>query len=219
MSKVLTLTLSLALLAGWDVPAWERLRPSVSSGPTFSSADEIAAFPTDFLHDEQQQSSPEPQNKAKATTLQERSKLDLIRYVSGEFAKATRALPAGKDGFIHNVGKPLSQELLQRAVATHGAAVNIGDSAQITRLEFHDHTILVDVNGGGRGTRHWRGHHHNRKGGGVPPARNTTTPPEQESGPPRMHPGMGSTIFLEVGKAVPGPPPAGLKQIFPPVRA
>src|SRR6266849_2581868 len=166
MSKVLTLTLSLALLAGWDIPASERLRPSVSPGTTFSSADEIAAFPTDFPRDDQQQSSPEPQNKAKATTLQERSKLDLIRYVSGEFAKATRALPAGKDGFIHNVGKPLSQELLQRAVATHGAAVNIGDSAQITRLEFHEHTILVDVNGGGRGKRHWRDHIQIGMGGG-----------------------------------------------------
>ena len=39
-----------------------------------------------------------PARKAGATkaTLQEHSKLDLIRYVSGEFAKATRSLPAGK---------------------------------------------------------------------------------------------------------------------------
>src|SRR5260370_669430 len=147
MSKVLTLTLSLALLAGWDIPASERLRPSVSSGTTFSSADEIAAFPTDFPRDDKQQSSPEPQNKAKATTLQERSKLDLIRYVSGEFAKATRALPAGKDGFIHNVGKPLSQELLQRAVATHGAAVNIRHNPQNTRLGLPDTTLHAPPNG------------------------------------------------------------------------
>ncbi len=216
MSKVLTLTLSLALLAGWDIPASERLRPSVSSGTTFSSADEIAAFPTDFPRDEQQQSSPEPQNKAKATTLQERSKLDLIRYVSGEFAKATRALPAGKDGFIHNVGKPLSQELLQRAVASHGAAVNIGDNAQITKLEFREHTIQVDVNGGGRGKRHWRDHIQIGMGGGIPTARTTTTTPEQESGPPGMQPGMGSTIFLEFGKAVPDLTPEELKQILSP---
>jgi len=148
--------------------------------------------------------------------LQERSKLDLIRYVSGEFSNATRALPAGKDGFIHNVGKPLSQELLQRAVATHGAAVNIGDSAQITRLEFHEHTILVDVNGGGRGKRHWRDHIQIGMGGGIPTARTTTTTPEQESGPPGMQPGMGSTIFLEFGKAVPDLTPDELKQILSP---
>src|SRR5258708_29975894 len=186
MSKVLTLTLSLALLAGWDIPASERLRPSGSSETTFSAADEIAAFPTDFPHDEQQQSSPEPQNKAKATTLQERSKLDLIRYVSGEFAKATRALPAGKDGFIHNVGKPLSQELLQRAVATHGAAVNIGDSAQITRLEFHEHTILVDVNGGGRRKPQWRHHIQITLGSGMPQPRTPHITPDQGSRPPRL---------------------------------
>src|SRR5438132_2324089 len=31
-------------------------------------------------------------------TLQESSKLTLIRYVSGEFAKAVKPLPAGKEG-------------------------------------------------------------------------------------------------------------------------
>ena len=152
MSKVFTLTLGLALFAGWDIPASERLRSSAGSG-TFSSADEIAIFPSDLPRDEQQEPSTDAQGQTKSTTLQESSKLELIRYVSGEFAKATRALPAGKEGFIHHVGKPLGEELLQRAVATHGAAVNVGDNAQITKLEFHEHSILVDVNGGGRGKR------------------------------------------------------------------
>jgi hypothetical protein len=216
MSKVFTLTLGLALLAGWDIPASERLRPSGSSGTTFSSTDEIAIFPSDFGRDEQQQSSADAQNKTKSTTLQETSKLELIRYVSGEFAKATRALPAGKEGFIHHVGKPLSEELLQRAVATHGAAVNVGDNAQITKLEFHEHSILVDVNGGGRGKRRWRDHIQIGMGGTIPTARTTTTTPEQENGPPGMQPGMGSSILLEFGKAVPDLTPDELKRILTP---
>ncbi len=36
----------------------------------------------------------------KSGPLQEQSKLDLIRSVSGEFAKATKPLPRGKDGFL-----------------------------------------------------------------------------------------------------------------------
>jgi hypothetical protein len=216
MSKVFTLTLGLALLAGWDIPASERLRPSGSSGTTFPSADEIGVFPSDFGRDEQQQSSADAQNKAKSTTLQETSKLELIRYVSGEFAKATRALPAGKEGFIHHVGKPLSEELLQRAVATHGAAVNVGDNAQITKLEFHPNSILVDVNGGGRGKRRWRDHIQIGMGGTIPTARTTTTTPEQENGPPGMQPGMGSSILLEFGKAVPDLTPDELKRILTP---
>jgi len=216
MSKVFTLTLGLALLAGWDIPASERLRPSGSSGTAFPSADEIGVFPSDFGRDEQQQSSADAQNKSKSTTLQETSKLELIRYVSGEFAKATRALPAGKEGFIHHVGKPLSEELLQRAVATHGAAVNVGDNAQITKLEFHPNSILVDVNGGGRGKRRWRDHIQIGMGGTIPTARTTTTTPEQENGPPGMQPGMGSSILLEFGKAVPDLTPDELKRILTP---
>ena len=94
--------------------------------------------------------------KPKSATLQESSKLELIRYVSGEFAKATKSLPAGKEGLIVYVGKPLQQEFLERALATHGAAVNNGDKVQITKLEFQNHQIIVDLNGGGRGKKRLR---------------------------------------------------------------
>src|ERR1700720_879750 len=151
MAKVLTFSLGFLLLAGADIPVTERLRSSAAPGGTFSSSDAIAVLPEDGVGE--QQPASDAQNKSKSATLQENTKLDLIRYVSGEFAKATRNLPAGKEGFLHHVDKPLSQELLERAVATHGAAVHIGDSAQITRLEFRDHAIVVDVNGGGRGKK------------------------------------------------------------------
>jgi hypothetical protein len=214
MAKILILSLGFLLLAGADIPLRERLRSSPLPG-AFSSADEIAVLPEDGA-DGQQAPKSDAQKKSKSETLQEQTKLDLIRYVSGEFAKATRNLPAGKEGFLLYVGKPLSSELLERAVATHGAAVHIGDSAQITKLEFHDHTIAVDVNGGGRGKKHWRDHIQIGMGGSIPTSRTTTTTPEQENGPPGMQPGMGSTIFLEFTKAVPELTPDELKQILAP---
>src|ERR1700686_3040409 len=213
MSKFLTLSLGFLLFAGADIPGSERLRSlSPSPGGAFSSTDEISVFPDD--PDQSGQSGA--QNKTKSAPLQESSKLDLIRYVSCEFAKATRNLPAGKEGFLVYVGKPMSPELLERAVATHGAAVHIGDSAQITKLEFHDHSITVDVNGGGRGKKRWRDHIQIGMGGSIPTARTTTTTPDQENGPPGMQPGMGSTIFLEFTKAVPDLTPEELKQILSP---
>jgi hypothetical protein len=215
MAKLLTFSLGFLLLAGADIPVTERLRSSPTLGGTFSSSDAIAVLPEDGAGD-QQAAQSDAQNKSKSATLQEHTKLDLIRYVSGEFAKATRNLPAGKEGFLHYVGKPLSQELLERAVATHGAAVHIGDSAQITKLEFRDHSIVVDVNGGGRGKKHWRDHIQIGMGGSIPTARTTTTTPEQENGPPGMQPGMGSTIFLEFSKAVPDLTPDELKQLLSP---
>ena len=216
MPKLLTLSLALLLFADADIPGSERLRSSTAMpGGTFSSTDEIPVLPEDLATEPQAAPSATPK-KEKAATLQEQSKLELIRYVSGEFAKATRNLPAGKDGFLLYVGKPLSPELLERAVATHGAAVHIGDNAQITKLEFHDHSIAVDVNGGGRGKRHWRDHIQIGMGGTIPTARTTTSGPEQESGPPGLQPGMGSTIFLEFSKPVPDLTPEELKQLLAP---
>jgi hypothetical protein len=215
MSKLLTFSLALLVFAGADIPGSERLRPSTLPSGTFSSADEIGLFPDDPAAEQQAGQSDAP-NKAKAETLPESSKLELIRYVSGEFAKATRNLPAGKEGFLLYVGKPLSPELLERAVATHGAAVHVGDAAQITKLEFRDHSIVVDVNGGGRGKKHWRDHIQIGMGGSIPTTRTTQTNPDQQNGPPGMQPGMGSTIFLEFTKAVPDLTPAELKQILSP---
>jgi len=214
MPKLLIVSLGLLLFAGADIPGSERLRSSPTPSGTFSHGDEIGVLPDDLAGEQQAAQSDAPK-KAK-DALQEYSKLELIRYVSGEFAKATRDLPAGKEGFLLYVGKPLSPELLQRAVATHGAAVHIGDSAQITKLEFRDHAIVVDVNGGGRGKRNWRDHIQIGMGGTIPTARTTTTTPNQENGPPGIQPGMGSTIFLEFSKAVPDLTPGELKQLLSP---
>src|SRR5260370_31534546 len=133
MSKLLTFSLALLVFAGADIPGLERLRPSTLPGGTFSPADEIGLFPDDPAAEQQAGQSDAPK-KAKADTLPESSKLELIRYVSGEFAKATRNLPAGKEGFLLYVGNPLSPELLERAVTTHAAAVNVGDAAHIPQL-------------------------------------------------------------------------------------
>jgi len=85
---------------------------------------------------------------------------------------------------------------------------------QITKLEFRDHQIVVDVNGGGRGKRHWRDHLQIGIGGaGYPPTQTSTN---QDPGPPGMQPGMGSTIFLDFNKSLPDLTPDELKQLLSP---
>src|SRR5258708_26771036 len=128
MSNWLALAVSLLLLADADVPRVNSLRPPASPAPSFPSDEEIPLFPSAGASSDgaqsQNQSQPKTPPAAKNTTLQDRSKLDLIRYVSGEFAKAIKPLPAGKEGFHATAGKPLEAEQLDRAVATHGPAVN-----------------------------------------------------------------------------------------------
>jgi hypothetical protein len=219
MPNWLVVSLTLFLFADADVPRVNSLRPPANPSPSFPSDDEIPLFPNAGAYSDDTQSQNQSPSKttppaAKNTTLQETSKLNLIRYVSGEFAKAIKPLPAGKEGFHVNVDKPVQTDLLDRAVATHGPAVNTGDKVQITKLEFRDHQIVVDVNGGGRGKRHWRDHIQvGLGGGGYPTMQPAST---QDQGPPGMQPGMGSTIFLEFNKPLPDLTPDELKQILSP---
>lgn len=208
----LAVLLSILLLADADIPRAMNLRTSdPAPTPSFYN-EELPLFPSTM--DSESQGQTPTQHGAKKASLQESSKLELIRYVSGEFAKAAKSLPAGKEGFLLYVEKPVNQELLQRAVATHGAAVHAGEQVQITKLEFRDHTIVVDVNGGGRGKRRFLDHVQIGMGGGVPTMRSTTE--AQEVGPPGLQPGAGSTLFLEFNKSIPDLSPEDLKQLLSP---
>lgn len=207
---IVAVAASFLFVADADVPRVTSFRVTDTSARADFANAEMAIFPT--VSSEQQAAAPSSTAPHKEK-LQESSKLELIRYVSGEFAKAARALPAGKDGFLQFAGKPLNQELLERAVATHGIAVHPGDQAQITKLEFRDHTIIVDVNGGGRGKRHFLDHVQ-ISAGGVPTMQ--TTREEQEKGPPGIQPGAGSTLLLEFNKTIPDLTPEELKQLLSP---
>src|SRR5258705_1568900 len=197
MPNWLALSLTLFLFADADVPRVNSLRPPANPSPSFPSDEEIPLFPKAGASSDNAQSQSQSQSNstppAKNATLQENPKLALIPYVSGEFAKAVKPLPAGKEGFHVSVGKPLETEMLDRAVATHGPAVNTGDSVQITKLEFHDHQIIVDVNGGGRGKKHWRDHLQIGLGGSAYTPTHSTS--AQDPGPPGSEPGYGGHIF------------------------
>jgi hypothetical protein len=205
------LLLSLLLLLEADVPRAMKLRSADAPAQSDFANAEFPLFSTG-MDAEAQGQTPAKQGQKKAT-LQPESKLELIRYVSGEFAKAAKALPAGKDGFLLFVDKPLNQDLLDSAVATHGAAVHPGEQVQITKLDFREHTIIVDVNGGGRGKKRFMDRVHIDMGG-VPTMRTTTE--AQQTGPPGVQPGAGSTLYLEFNKSIPDLTPDELKKMLSP---
>jgi len=215
---ILAITLTFLLFADADVPQVNSLRtPASANLGTFPSGGEVPLFGNDSSEGDSQNASSsqdKSQNGGKDASLQDSSKLNLIRYVSGEFARAVKPLPAGKDGFIVHVGQPMDADMLDRQVATHGAAVNTGDHVQITKLEFHEKQIVVDLNGGGRGKKRLRDRIHLEMGG-IPTTRTTSTTP-QDQGPPGMQPGLGSTLFLEFGKPLPDLSPDDLKKLLAP---
>jgi hypothetical protein len=220
MSLRYAIPLSLLLCVYADVPDVPHLVPPLPEGSTrsggFTPDDRVPLYPT-VVTDPQDQGKPAQSAAKKSDSLQEISKLSLIRYVSGEFAKAKKPLPAGKDGFVLYADKPLDEENLNRAVGSHGAAINTGDNVQITKLEFHDKEIIVDVNGGGRPRKNWRDHIQLGMGGTMPTTTTTTTPTNgPDAGPPGFQQGRGGTIYLQFAKTVPDLSPDDLKNLLAP---
>ena len=82
-------------------------------------------------------------------------RLELIRFVSGEFAKTKIALPGGEKSFRVHVGQSVDQAELLSALKAGGVAASPGDNVQITKLDFGDHDITVEINGGGNRRRNW----------------------------------------------------------------
>jgi hypothetical protein len=173
-----------------------------SSDPSAATQDDAdPALPDD-------QSAPPP----KAENLTEESRLLIIRYVSGEFARVVSPLPGGKNGFHVKAGAPIDQNDLRRALTSNGAALNVGDNVQITKVDFHGHEIVLDLNGGPKGHTSWRDHIQ-LSAGGVSPVQTSTTANSggYGDGPVVVQKG-GATLYLDFGRSVPDMTPDEVKQ-------
>jgi hypothetical protein len=215
-----SVAVAIACLAAVDLPHGSSLvPPEPNATQPFPSGENIPVLPVIVVDDPPTQDKGATVAPKKGSTLTEPSKLALIRYVSGEFVKMRKALPGGKEGFVIYVDKPLNLTYLDRIISSHGAAVNTGDNAQITNMEFREHTIVVDINGGGRPKKSWRDRIQiGMDGGGnapQPPISSTQTG-GQEQGPPGFQPGMGGTLYVEFPGHVPDLTPEQLKDILGP---
>lgn len=141
--------------------------------------------------------APPPAN---APPLSEQSKLQLLRYVDGEYAKVLTPLPGGKAGYHVKAGAPVDQDSLRKALISSGPALNVGDAVQITKVEFHDRQIQFDINNGPKGKTSWRDKVHIEGGLGLPVSTSTTTTPQDAPVVPQK---TGATIFLDFDRSVP----------------
>lgn len=147
--------------------------------------------------------------KDKDSRLTEETRLELIRYVSGEFAKAKSALPGGKKALRIRPGQPLDKKVLLKALQDNGVAVSPGDSVQITKLDFGGSDITVEINGGGNKGRSWRDHVQISGGGPMPVQTSSTT--DNEYGPAASAPRPGITLQLDFERPLPEMTPDELK--------
>ncbi|MGA8102829.1 MAG: hypothetical protein WB869_11775 [Candidatus Acidiferrales bacterium] len=139
--------------------------------------------------------------------LQPGSRLAIVRYVSGEYARVVTALPRTKTGFKIDVGHPLDEGTLKHELANRGVAASPGDRVQITKVDFRSKEILLEINGGPRGHYRLRDHLQIGMGGPTTPIATTTTARPGESST-----GLGALLVLDYGRPIPEMSPDDVKQ-------
>ncbi|MGB0034885.1 MAG: hypothetical protein WBP79_05370 [Candidatus Acidiferrales bacterium] len=180
-----TLVLAAALALCADVPDTTRFRNPLPGVPNASSLPSPMSLPDVFVSVVQQSSK-------KPSALRPQSRLSIIRYVSGEFAKVVKPIPGGRKGFKVTPGKKFEEKDLNQALKSQGAAANPGDTVQITNIDFRPKEIVIEVNGGGKKRFHLGEHLQIGMG-------NATSAPAQSD--PRE--GRGATLILDYSHGVP----------------
>jgi hypothetical protein len=184
----LALTLAFALALSADTPDATHFRMPMPGAPDLKPLSDPAMLPDIFMAVAQH-----PSNQP--ADLKPQSRLEIVRYVSGEFVKVVKPLPGGRKGFKVTVGKPVPDKELQQALRTGGIAANPGDTVQITSLEFRAKDIVIQVNGGGKKKYRWREHVQVGAGGAPVPATPQANPGAVEI--------LGSTLVLDYGRPIP----------------
>ncbi len=212
MERLASMLAAAALALFLSADTTGALRPNPASlvpPPTAQSSP--AAQGTKQTTDQHQASSSDSaaasdhSKKAQPGPLQDESRLTLVRYVHGEMVRVVKSIPAGKKGFHLKAGAPLDEKALRMALASSGAAINPGDRAQITNLEFKDKQIIVDINGGGKGRTHLRDHIHLEVGGAIPAISTTTAEPQAAVN-------VGATLILDFDRPLPDMTPEQLEK-------
>ncbi len=185
-----------------DVPRVYRLRPAPNTQPPSEilAGESVPLFPNTAPQEP-------PPERPRAERLQPQSRIELIRYIQGEFARAVKTVPGGKKGFRYKAGQPLDEAALRRAVQGSMPAANPGDTVQVTSIEFRNEEIWIDINGGGKKRKSWKDRIQISVGGPV----STSATVDQPKGPPGYQ-RIGSTLILEYGRPLPDLTPDELKQ-------
>ena len=188
---LVALMLGSPLLGYPDVPTVHRFQPETAPSANFPPGESLPVFP-----DLSPTAFPQqPKDAHKSGKMDQKSRIEILRAISGEFAHAVRALPSGRKGLHIKAGEPLNEDQAQRAVLVGGSAANPGDQVQVTGVEFRDREIVIDINGGGRQHTRWRDRIH-LEVGGMPAGR------AEQPGPPGLQK-IGSTLYLDFGQRLP----------------
>lgn len=199
MFRLTSLASVMLLLACFDLPHVYPLRPEPVQ-PLQTTLPMTASPPDLFLAIVQATTGKRQQS------LDQESKISLIRYVDGEFARVVQSIPSLKQGFRYKVGQAIDAKDLRQALM-RGAAANPGDQVQISSLEFRSNEIIIGINGGTK--KHWNWRQHVQIG--VGPVSPVAPAPTSEGTAQ-----TGAILVLDYGHTVPDLSPDQLKHDLSP---
>jgi hypothetical protein len=207
MGAQVTIVLLAALVFAGDIPGIAPFRAGASGSRNGGAVEAGAAqsAPAAAASTASAQATSPQSSGRSSKLLQPESRLLLVRFVDGEFARVVQPLPGGKKGYKIPAGKPLDQKKLADALRLYGTAAGQGDTVQVTSIDFRSDEVLVRINGGGKKHFHWRDHLQVGIGDvGTPPPEQTTQSYAQQQLP-------GATLVLDYPRGVPDMSPDDLK--------
>src|SRR5579863_6109405 len=203
MGVQVSIALLVALALGADVPG---LTPFRSAPPSIEKSEPAALAMARPVASEAAAAVDSSQSAVHSSKpLQPQSRLLLVRFVDGEFARVVQPLPGGKRGYKIPAGKPLDMQKLSDALRNYGTAAGQGDTVQITSIEFRPDQIVLKINGGGKKHFHLRDHLQIGVGG------MSTPPPQQSQQSYAQQELPGATLVLDYGRSIPDMSPDDLK--------
>jgi hypothetical protein len=134
-------------------------------------------------------------------------RVEITRGLMAEFAKSKVTLPRSKKALTYPSDGNYDREAWQKALLENGPAARVGDEIQITRVLIEDKKILLEINGGLKGGRHW--YDHVQVGMGGPTAPVNTNQNAQSA--------AGSNIALLFPKGVPSLAVNDIKAMLSPI--
>jgi hypothetical protein len=189
-----------------DIPS-AGLKQSSASAPAPAAQDDATTVPVSDSDDAKPQTAASiVGDMSKPITAD--MKVQIIRYIDGEFGKAAKALPGKTNGFTIQVGKPISDQTYADALRLQGTAIGPGDPIQVTRVDFADKKIILQLNGGAKKKFHLMDHLQIGLGGDPDPG-DIAPPPDNSA---RRGEGLGAVVVLDYGKPLPDVSPNDIKE-------
>jgi hypothetical protein len=90
--------------------------------------------------------------------LTDDEKIEILRNLSAEFAKAKTYLPRSKKALEYDANGTWDQAAWQRLAQGDNVAARVGDQIKITHVAFEGSKLVLEINGGLKSGKHWYDH-------------------------------------------------------------